>query len=121
MSTLWRVTLGVLTGIVITVLTTSHMSKSAYRVFSPSVVRADQESCSVASLHGTYAIHAQGSIVGQLPAPFPAAPFPFGEAGIVTLNGAGQLSGKTTVNLGGVVLQPTVTGTYTVNSDCTGT
>jgi len=77
---------------------------------------------SVASLHGTYAIHAQGTIVGQLPPPFPAPPFPFGEAGIVKLDGAGMvLSGKSTVNLGGVVLQPTATGSYTVNSDCTGT
>ena len=32
-----------------------------------------------------------------------------------------MLSGKSTVNLGGVVLQSTATGSYTVNSDCTGT
>lgn len=86
-----------------------------------SVVRADEDTCSQASLHGTYAIHAQGTVVGQLPPPFPNAPFPFGEAGIITLNGKGQHSGKTTVNLGGVVLQPAFTGTYTVNPDCTGT
>ena len=122
MKTLWRVTLGVLTGIVTTVLILGKMPTSP-RMFGASVVRAEEESCSVASLHGTYAIHAQGTIVGQLPPPFPAPPFPFGEAGILKLDGAGLvLSGsKSTVNLGGVVLQPTTTGSYTVNSDCTGT
>jgi hypothetical protein len=51
---------------------------------------------------------------------FPAPPFPFGEAGIATFDGAGKLFGKTTVNAGGSLLTPTFTGTYTVNSDCTG-
>jgi hypothetical protein len=120
MKTLWRVTLGVLTGITTPVLILDKMPTSP-RMLGASVVRAEEESCSVASLHGTYAIHAQGTIVGQLPPPFPAPPFPFGEAGILKLNGAGRLSGKSTANLGGLVLQPTAMGSYTVNSDCTGT
>jgi len=82
---------------------------------------ADADSCSLVSLRGTYAVHAQGTIVGQLPALFPAPPFPFGEAGIVTFDGNGNHSGKTTVNIDGVVLTPTFNGTYTINSDCTGT
>ena len=82
MKTLWRVTLGVLTGIVTTVFILGKTPTSP-RMLGASVVRAEEESCSVASLHGTYAIHAQGTIVGQLPPPFPAPPFPFGEAGIV--------------------------------------
>ena len=121
MKTLWRVTLGVLTGIVTTVFILDKMPTSP-RMLGASVVRAEEESCSMASLHGTYAIHAQGTIVEQLPH-LPAPPFPFGEAGILKLDGAGMvLSGKSTVNLGGVVLQATATGgSYTVNSDCTGT
>jgi hypothetical protein len=75
--------------------------------------------CSVSSLRGTYAVQAQGTIVGQLPG-FPPPPFPIDEAALVSFDGAGNLSGKTTLNIGGVVLQPTFTGTYTVNSDCTG-
>jgi hypothetical protein len=70
----------------------------------------------LASLHGTYAIHAQGTVLAGLP----GTPFPFGEAGLITLDGKGNHSGKTTVNLGGNVQTPTFTGTYTVNSDCTG-
>lgn len=83
------------------------------------VVRADG-GCSPASLNGTYAVGRQGTIVGQLPG-FPAPPFPFGEAGIATFNGAGTFFGKTTVNAGGFILTPTFTGSYTVNLDCTGT
>lgn len=102
-------------------LTTVNRPNSQLGMLGVSSVRAEEESCSVASLHGTYAVHAQGTFVEQLSPSLPAPPFPFGEAGIATLDGAGHLSGKSTVNLGGVVLQPTFTGTYTVNPDCTGT
>ncbi len=84
-----------------------------------SVVRADG-GCSLASLNGPYAVDRQGTIIAQLTG-FPTPPFPFGEAGVATFDGAGNFSGKTTVNVGGVVLNPTFTGTYTVDSDCTGT
>lgn len=77
--------------------------------------------CSLASLNGTYAVGRQGTIVASLGSPFPAPPFPFGEAGIATFNGAGTFFGKTSVNAGGLILTPTFTGTYTVNGDCTGT
>jgi hypothetical protein len=78
------------------------------------------QACSVSSLRGTYAQQAQGTIVRQIPG-FPPPPFPLAEAGIVSFDGSGNLSGKTTINVGGVVIQPSITGTYTVNSDCTGT
>lgn len=77
--------------------------------------------CSLASLNGIYAVGRQGTIIASLGSPFPAPPFPFGEAGIATFNGAWTFFGKTTVNAGGLILTPTFTGTYTVNSDCTGT
>jgi len=82
------------------------------------VVHADG-GCSAASIQGTYAVHGQGTFLVPIPG-FPAPPFPFGEAGIATFDGAGKLFGKTTVNAGGLLLTPTFTGTYTVNSDCTG-
>lgn len=84
------------------------------------VVHADG-GCSLASLNGPYAFERQGTNVALLGASFPNPPFPFGEVGIVTFDGAGNFSGKSTVNLGGVVLTPTFAGTYTVNNDCTGT
>ena len=111
----------VLTGIVVVGLIVAERPSLRPSFVKVSVVRADEDTCSLASLKGTYATHAQGTIIAPLGSPFPSAPFPFGEAGIITLNGKGQHSGKTTVNLGGVVLQPTFSGTYTVNPDCTGT
>ena len=82
------------------------------------VVHADG-GCSAASLQGAYAVHGQGTFLAPVPG-FPAPPFPFGEAGIVTFDGAGRLFGKTTINAGGLLLTPPFTGTYTVNADCTG-
>src|SRR5713226_9045529 len=84
-----------------------------------SVVRADG-GCSLASLNGPYATEGQGTIVGQLPG-LPAPPFPFGEVVLDHFNGAGSFFGNASVNLGGVALPVSFTGTYTVNSDCTGT
>ena len=82
------------------------------------VVHADG-GCSLASLQGNYAVHGQGTFLIVVRG-FPAPPFPFAEAGIATFDGNGKFFGKTTVNAGGVVLNPTFTGTYTVSGDCTG-
>jgi hypothetical protein len=73
------------------------------------------DSCSVGSLRGLYALNRQGTL-------FTPAPVPYGEVGIFTFDGDGHLSGTVTVNIGGT-LHPgiNVTGTYTVNSDCSGT
>jgi hypothetical protein len=76
--------------------------------------------CSVSMLKGTYSVQGQGTIVAQLPN-FPAPPFPFAEVAIDYLDGAGNISGKFTANVDGVVVPGTVAGTYTVNADCTGT
>jgi len=80
----------------------------------------DDRGCSVASLRGTYAMQAQGTIVGQIPG-FPPPPFPFAEAGIIRFDANGNLSGHSTVNVGGVTFPATFTGSYAVSSDCTGT
>jgi hypothetical protein len=80
----------------------------------------DERGCFVSSLRGTYAMQAQGTIVGQIPG-FPPPPFPFAEAGIMRFDGSGNLSGHSTVNLGGVTFPASFTGSYSVKSDCTGT
>lgn len=80
----------------------------------------DDRGCSVSSLRGTYAMQAQGTIVGQIPG-FPPPPFPFAEAGIIRFDADGNLSGHSTVNAGGVTFPAMFTGSYAVSSDCTGT
>lgn len=77
------------------------------------------DACSVSTLKGAYSVQAQGTVVSQLPN-FPAPPFPFAEVAIDYLDGAGNISGKFTANVDGVVVPGTVAGTYTVNADCTG-
>lgn len=91
-------------------------------VATPTVVHAQNESsgCSVASLIGSYAVDREGTIVAQLPG-LPAPPAPFGEATIAHFNGAGSFFGTATVNIGGAIANPGFSGTYTVNSNCTGT
>ena len=83
------------------------------------VVRADG-GCSVAGLKGPYGLEGQGTVLPGGPIPVPA-PVPFGEVITATFNGAGTFFGSAAVNVGGEVLNPVnFTGTYTVNSDCTG-
>jgi len=78
------------------------------------------DTCSVSTLKGAYSVQAQGTVISQLPN-FPAPPFPFAEAGIDNLDGAGNLTGGVTLNIDGLAVQTNVAGTYAVNSDCTGT
>lgn len=74
--------------------------------------------CSIASLSGPYAFSAQGTLLTSilgLP-----APAPWGEVARVDFNGAGSFSASVSVNVGGVALNSIlVTGSYTVNRDCT--
>jgi hypothetical protein len=76
--------------------------------------------CSLSTLKGTYSVQGQGTVISKLPG-FPAPPFPFAEVAVDFFDGAGNVSGKATVNTNGTVVQATVGGTYTLESDCTGT
>lgn len=75
--------------------------------------------CSAASLNGAYAVSRQGTLLTSvlgLP-----APAPWGEVALADFDGAGSFAGKATVNIGGIALSATFTGTYTIKPDCTGT
>lgn len=80
-----------------------------------------QGGCSNATLNGSYRYIFSGS---GFPAAGPIRPtgaeLPFAAAGIMAINGDGSLSGSDTASLTGNVLLRSYTGTYTVNSDCTG-
>lgn len=79
-----------------------------------------QSGCSVATLNGRYALTSSGfTPKGSVGTPLPAA-----VVGVVTFDGAGNLSATyTDVSPGKpyyVPLEGAGSGTYTVNSDCTG-
>jgi len=75
--------------------------------------------CTLATLDGLYIVDATGyNIVPGNPVPVPKTVVEF-----LTFNGDGTLTGIATVVAGGALRGPEflpATGTYTVNSDCTG-
>lgn len=79
--------------------------------------------CSNESLHGTYGYFSQGfvSVTADIS---PALFLPQAQTGLATFDGRGSSSGTYTISStdpAGEVSRGTFTGTYAVNSDCTGT
>jgi hypothetical protein len=79
--------------------------------------KADDKGCTNATLRGTYAYTSTGSVVAP-----PAIAGPAAEVGWQTFNGGGSTTVTATLSSNGNLVQfNNITGTYTVNSDCTGT
>ena len=77
--------------------------------------------CSTATLNGTYALTFSG-FTTRGPVPAAINNFtPVAGGGLVTFDGNGSVSASETVSVGGLISPVNVPGTYTVNSDCTGT
>ena len=74
--------------------------------------------CSNATLQGAFGYTATGTLVPPITPPVAG---PFGEVGRQTFDGKGNTAGSATLNANGSSAAITVTGTYTVNPDCTGT
>lgn len=71
----------------------------------------DSEVCSRATLNGSYGFVMDGTIQ------------PFGQvalSGVIRTNGAGAFSGGEVASIGGQVMRATYSGSYSVNTDCTG-
>jgi hypothetical protein len=68
--------------------------------------------CSFARAAGNYGFSDSGTIVGVGPR---------AAVGLLRFNAAGQISGQVTASVNGGVSQTTLSGTYAVNPDCTGT
>jgi hypothetical protein len=83
-------------------------------VFGPTAAYGQAQGCGLQSLNGAYAFRSLGTFPGGTPSVF---------VGTDVFDGKGNLLGpKTTGSFGGNIYNgPPVTGSYTVNSDCTGT
>ena len=84
-------------------------------VLAPQVVKAADPLCPLlnATKHGTYVVYGTGTIVGVGPAV---------AVGEITYDGHGSTLATFTLNVNGNVQRNTdVPGTYSINSDCTGT
>ena len=77
----------------------------------PKVQAHESEGCSVATLHGDYGELLRGEVLGV---------GPIVAVGVSTFDGEGYFVGDLTSNLNGNVAQQHLTGTYTVNRNCTG-
>jgi hypothetical protein len=69
------------------------------------------EGCSVATLNGTYGQVLTGQVLNV---------GPIAAVGVSTFDGRGHFLADQTVNLSGNLVQAHLSGTYTVNRDCTG-
>jgi hypothetical protein len=69
-------------------------------------------SCRLSGMAGTYGYTTFGTIpsLGAVAA-----------VGHITLDASGNLAGAQTASFNGAIVQETLSGTYTVNADCTGT
>ncbi len=91
--------------------------------YAQSVVAEEQatskaKECSKATLSGSFGYSSTGTLLDSyVPAPYAG---PFGEVGRQTFDGRGNTSAKATTSSNGNIAPVTVEGTYTVNSDCTG-
>jgi hypothetical protein len=72
--------------------------------------------CSVHSLVGNFGL----TVTGQNILP-PSTAIPIATVGVVNFDGEGALSGNVTTSFGGNVGNVSITGTYTMQSNCTGT
>jgi len=79
-------------------------------------VQASDKGCSNSTLRGSYAQSGTGVITAP-----PDQAGPFANVGTLFFDGLGGLTGALVVNTNGSTSPVTETGTYTVNSDCTGT
>ncbi|MEO8130744.1 MAG: hypothetical protein ABJF23_24260 [Bryobacteraceae bacterium] len=87
----------------------------ALAMTTPAAKAADK-GCSNATLQGTFAFTSTGFITAPA-----ALAGPLAEVGTQVFDGSGGTTATATLSQNGNILQVTVTGTYTVNSDCTGT
>ena len=72
--------------------------------------------CSNETLEGCYATNITGTVVSNAP-----VLGPFADVGVLTFDGLGNVSRVGTTSMNGTIAQGVhLMGTYTVNSDCTG-
>jgi hypothetical protein len=84
----------------------------------PRAQAGEHRECSNATLRGSYGYTAEGTLLPTI-APPPSAG-PFAEIGRQTFDGRGNTEATATASANGNIVELTIAGTYTVNSDCTG-
>jgi hypothetical protein len=81
-------------------------------LFGVTTTPAMAQSCSLSTVKGTYGVLGSGTALGIGPVT---------AVGVATLDGAGSVTYIATENYDGEIIPGTLTGTYTLSSNCTGT
>jgi hypothetical protein len=97
------------------ILTLFALITSGVAVVSSPVFAGDQ--CSVATIKGSYLYAQDGIVLGKLA----DRNQPFAQAGRERFDGKGGMSGIYSGNFNGVITRGSYKGTYTMNSNCSGT
>jgi hypothetical protein len=85
---------------------------------APRAQADEHDSCSKATLRGSFGYTSTGTLLeSYLPPPLAG---PFAEVGRQTFDGKGKTEGTATLSTNGNPATVTVEGTYAVNPDCTG-
>jgi hypothetical protein len=98
-------------GFVLTALALGSLALSPTAWTQSSVMESNSRECSQETLKGDYMSQQSGTLNG----------LPYTQVNRVFADGNGSLTGSGTAVVNGVVSFPVVNGTYTINSDCTGT
>jgi hypothetical protein len=86
-----------------------------FAVATPNVSADDHKHCSYRGVAGRYAFTLNGVLI------LPTGPVPIAAIGTAFLDADGNVSGTESRTVGGDFADETLTGTYTVNPDCTAT
>jgi hypothetical protein len=89
---------------------------AALALVTAPTAKADDKGCSNTTLGGTFAYTSTGFITAP-----PSLAGPFAETGTQYFDGKGGTNATLMLSQNGNIVPATVTGTYTVNADCTGT
>jgi len=96
-------------------ITAIEVAVIVFGLFALSVVPNAQAQCSDKTLKGSFALVATGNVVTG------ATPGPRAAVGLLAFDGEGHFSGSYTKSKNGTIYENlSVKGTYTVNSNCTG-
>lgn len=106
----------------ILVLALAALTSSRHVSIVPRVLAEEVEVCSAQTLEGRYAFTGEGYFTSSTTLPALIGAFaPAADVGVFVSDGQGTISGSDTLSSGGQTTPRTFTGTYKVNSDCTGT
>ena len=110
-----RRTVTLITIACLSVLSLAMVFQSRFSTVPSVQAQEEQQRCSNSDFQGSFGWAAAGSEptrTGEI--------MPVITSGHISADGKGHFSGTNTVSLNGLIAHQTITGTYTVNPDCTG-